>query len=171
MKNLIILLLISLVFVGCKTVNIKDGEVPHKYLHRAKQLEGVYHGSFEGRKGKIRIIFEGNRPVLLAQDSRGDDLLLPKCRTSINHLKWVEVSHKKNVKSAAFYFDPGLCDIGGREVILSFSDNYNRIHLRVLDRSVYEKQCRWEIHNPVYGPTWDCTMVRNNFYLNGRFSR
>lgn len=171
MKNLVFLLLTTMVFAGCKTIEIKNGEVPHQYLHQAKKLEGVYHGSFEGRDGKIKIIFEGNKPVLLAQDSRGDDLILPKCRTSINHLKWVQVSHKKNVKSAAFYFDPGVCDIRGREVILSFGDNYNKIYLRVLEHSSYERECRWQMHYPISGPYWDCTVVQNDFYLNGKFWR
>ncbi|MGZ3769157.1 MAG: hypothetical protein ACXVCP_06650 [Bdellovibrio sp.] len=170
MKILVLLLLSSLVFAGCKKVEIKNGKVPDKYLHQARKLEGVYHGSFEGHAGKIKIIIEGNTPVLLAQDLKGDNLLLPRCRTSIDHLKWVQVGNKKNVKSAAFYFDPGACDVKGREVILSFDDNYNRINLRVLDHSDYSKQCRWQIHYPNL-PYRDCTLVQNDIYLNGWFSR
>ncbi|MGZ3769144.1 MAG: hypothetical protein ACXVCR_03800 [Bdellovibrio sp.] len=165
MRNLLFLLLSTMVFAGCKTIEIKNGVVPDQYLHQAKKLEGVYLGSFEGRAGKIKIIFEGNRPVLLAQDFRGNDLILPRCQTSINHLKWVQVSHKKNVKSAAFYFDPGVCDIHGHEVILSFDDNYDRISLRILDHSVYDDQC---FPN---GPYRDCSAIQHDFYLNGWFSR
>jgi len=171
MKRFILLLLATTALAACKTVKIENGEVPDEYLSRAKKLEGVYSGSFEGRRGELRISFEGNKPVLSYKDARGESLVMPECRASINDLKWVYVTRKGAVDSAGFYFDPGVCMIDGREVILSFSDNYNTIRVSLLDHRVWDRRCRWEVTDPRRGPQEYCEVTQREIYLQGKFSR
>ncbi|MEK2646968.1 hypothetical protein [Bdellovibrio sp. BCCA] len=171
MKRFVLLLLATMALAACKTVKIENGEVPDEYLSRAKKLEGVYSGSFEGRRGQLTITFQGNKPVLLYKDARGDSLVMPECRSSMNDLKWVYVTRKGAVESAGFYFDPGVCMIDGREVVLSFADDYNTIRVSLLDRRVYDRRCRWEVTDPRRGPQEICEIVQRDMTLNGKFSR
>jgi hypothetical protein len=171
MKRFILLLLATTALVACKTVSIENGEVPDEYLARAKKLEGVFTGSFEGRRGELSITFQGNRPVLTLKDIRGESLLLPQCQSNINDLKWVYVTRKGAVDSAGFYFDPGRCFVDGREVVLSFADNYNTIRVSLLERRVTERNCRWEVGDPRYGPREYCEYVQRDINLYGKFSR
>lgn len=171
MKRFLMLLVATMALTACKTVKIENGEVPDEYLARAKQLEGVYHGSFEGRSGQLTITFEGNKPLLLYKDSRGDSLLATQCRSSVNNLKWAYVTRKGAVESVGFYFDPGLCMIDGREVQLSFSKDYRSIRLSLLERRYMERRCRWEGGGPNFPPREVCDYVQNDINLYGKFSR
>ncbi|WP_415064269.1 hypothetical protein [Bdellovibrio sp.] len=171
MKRFILMLLATTALVACKTIEIENGEVPDEYLARAKKLEGVYSGSFEGRRGEMTIAFEGNRPVLSFKDSRGDSFMPSSCKSSINDLKWVYVNRKEAVDSAAFYFDPGTCFIQGREVVLYFSKDYNTINVRILEYQKTERRCDWSVPDPVRGPIEHCEVNRVDVTLNGKFSR
>lgn len=171
MKKVLLILASTLALTACKTVQIENGEVPDEYLARAKKLEGVYAGSFEGRPAELKITFEGNRPVLTYKDNRGESLLLPECHAAINNLKWVYVANKGVVDSVGFYFDPGLCAVDGREVVLSFTKDYNTIRLSLLQRRVYERNCRWEVSDPRTGPREICEINQRDINMNGKFSR
>ncbi|WP_374029316.1 hypothetical protein [Bdellovibrio bacteriovorus] len=171
MKRFILLLLATTALAACKTVQIENGEVPDEYLARAKKLEGVYSGSFQGRRGQLTITFEGNKPILLYKDTRGESLLMPECRSSIDNLKWAYVTRKGVVESVGFYFDPGICNIDGREVMLSLSNNYNTIRLSLLERRYFDRRCRWEVRDPRHGPTEVCEVFQRDVTLEGKFSR
>lgn len=171
MKRILMLFLATAALTACKTVQIENGEVPDEYLARAKKLEGVFAGSFEGRRGELTITFQGNRPVLSLKDTKGADLLLPQCESSINDLKWVYVTRKGAVDSAGFYFHPGRCFVEGREVVLSFGDNYNTIRVSLLERRVTERNCRWEVGDPRTGPREYCEYTQRDINLYGKFAR
>lgn len=171
MKRFLVLLVATLALTACKTVDIENGEVPEEYLSRAKKVEGVYQGSFEGRTGELKIVFEGNRPILSYQDRNGEGLLPTGCRSAINNLKWAYVTRKGAVDSVGFYFDPGVCYIDGREVVLSFSKDYNSIRLSLFQRRQVERRCRWEPGGPGRPPYEVCEHYQNDITLQGRFSR
>lgn len=171
MKRFLLLMLATTALAACKTIQIENGEVPDQYLSRAKKLEGVYYGSFEGRRGSLTISFQGNKPVLSYKDSRGDSLVLPQCQSSINNLKWAYVTNKGAVSSVGFFFDPGVCHIQGREVVLNFSKDYSSIRVDLLEQRVLDRQCRWEVQDPRYGPREYCEYVQRDVNLQGQFSR
>ncbi|KHD88677.1 MAG: hypothetical protein OM95_07690 [Bdellovibrio sp. ArHS] len=171
MKKFVLLLVATMALTACKTVKIENGEVPDEYLARAKKVEGVYQGSFEGRRGELTIAFQGNRPVLSYKDARGDSFVMPQCQSSVNDLKWAYVTRKGAVESVGFYFDPGVCYMDGREVVLSFSDDYNTIRVSILDRRYFDRRCRWEVTDPRYGPREICEVTQRDVTLNGKFSR
>ena len=171
MRNWLLLLGSTLALLGCKTVEIENGEVPAEYLSQAKQLEGVYQGSFVGVRGELRITFEGNKPILEMQKLDGSDLYKPACQSKINNLKWVSLDNDKKVDGASFYFDPGNCFIDGREIQLSFSDDYRKIHVSILERRITERQCRWEVADPRLGPREYCEYVQKDLTSRGSFKR
>jgi hypothetical protein len=171
MKTISLLFLTIIFLAGCKKIDITNGEVPNEYLDRAKKLEGVYRGSFEGRTGELKITFEGNQPQLFIQDFQGNNIVLPQCKSSINNLKWAEVTRKGEVEQVAFYFDPGHCHlIQGRELYLVFNKSLNSIRVAVLDNKRYDTICQT---NPGYpgGPSHNCQEVIHEDFLKGSFYR
>ena len=171
MKKLTLILVGFFALVSCKTVSIENGEVPYEYLGQAKKFEGVYSGSFEGVRGDLKVSFEGNKPVLTMKNVNGEDLFKPSCHSKINNLKWVSIDNDKNVDAVAFYFDPGLCFIDGREVVLSFANDYQKIHVSVLEHRYTERRCRWEVSDPRVGPREVCEYVDRDVTSRGTFKR
>lgn len=171
MKKMVLVLTGILFLVSCKTVTIENGEVPSEYLAQAKKFEGVYVGSFEGVRGELKITFEGNKPVLSLKNAIGEDLYKPSCHAKINNLKWVAINNDKLVDAVAFYLDPGHCFIDGREVQLSFSNDYSTIHASIVERRYNERQCRWEVTDPRIGPREYCEYVQRDLVVRGKFKR
>lgn len=157
--------------VGCKEVTIKDGRVPQAYLNQAKQLEGKYFGSFDGKKAQVEIYFEGDRPILKYNDSEGDDLLDVSCNSKIGLLQKV-ILYKKSgkyvVDHAYFGFHPGTCRlVRGRDIELDFSGT-NKFTMRLYEYSDYVQRCD-PGSPPYYGR--NCHMEEIPHYITGRFNR
>lgn len=171
MKRILLVAAAALALTACKT-DIKNGEVPNEHLSRAKQLEGVYSGSFQGRRGELKITFEGNRPVLSFTDTKGNPGLLgERCQESINDLKWVDVSRKGSINSAGFYYSGGFCVIAGDEVVLDFSNGNKTIKVSVLAQRVQERRCQWVGGGPNNPPREVCDITFRDTYYSGKFSR
>ncbi|MNJ99742.1 hypothetical protein D3C87_175230 [compost metagenome] len=169
MKRILLIAAAALALTACKT-EIKDGEVPSEHLSRAKQLEGVYNGSFQGRRGELTIAFEGNRPTLSFKDSKGVGFVADRCQAVVNDLKWVEVTRKGAIEGAGFFFDSGYCMMDGREVVLDFSSSQRKITVSIRESRTTRQRCRWEGggHMP---PRQVCETIFEDRYLTGKFSR
>jgi hypothetical protein len=164
---------------GCKTVKIKDGEVPSQYLSQAKKLAGTYKGQFEGVPGNLIVDFNGNKPTLTYANKRGEDILNNNCHSEFGNMLDVTIkSENKNptVSSATFNFDAGGCSlmVRGREASLSFkqTDKGMRINISIL-RDVYQREvCSWTPGNPPHvPPSQACHWEQNPVYLYGTFYR
>jgi hypothetical protein len=156
---------------GCKEVTIKDGRVPQEYLKQAKQLEGKYYGTFDGKKAQIEIYFEGDRPILSYKDSRSDDPLDASCDSKIDLLKKV-ILYKKSgnyvVDQAFFGFHPGSCRlVRGRNIELDFSGK-DKLTMSIYEYSDYVQRC-----DPGPPPNYgnNCRTEEVPHYISGRFAR
>lgn len=171
MRGLLVLLVSASLLSSCKMVEIENGEVPPEYLSQAKKLEGVYRGAFDGNAGDLAIVFQGNRPVLSFRGHDGGGLLPDYCHSEINSLKWASVNRKGFLDSVGFHFDPGTCKIEGREVVLYFGADYNKIDVRLLQRRQLDRRCRYEPGGPGRPPYEVCENFQYEVTLKGRFSR
>lgn len=173
MKQVFLFFTIALGLTACKTVSIKNGEVPSEYLSRAKQVEGIYHGHFDGRPGTLKINFEGSRPTLSFQDSQnGESFVSSQCGAQVGHLNWAEVSQKGLIKNVGFKFTPGICRILGRDVVLSFSKDINNVQVSILQKKGYrEGVCHYQTREPRVGIQKICEKIEYDIFLKGRFSR
>ena len=59
----LILGLISIGLFACKTIKIKDGQIPDKYMGEVHKYMGNYVGINEGRKAEFKLSLDGNRVV------------------------------------------------------------------------------------------------------------
>ena len=145
MKSSSFLVLFTILLsMGCKEVKIHDGRIPEKYLPQAKTLAGVYVGNFDGKKARLEIIFDQDRPRLIYKDSLGEDVIHPRCYSSIHDLTRV-VLHKKHgsykLHKAIFLFHPGTCtQIEGRTLTLDFSGS-QKFTLMLQDRTQIIRDC------------------------------
>lgn len=169
-----------LAFAGCKTVDIKDGQVPAQYLSQAKKLAGTYKGDFEGVPGNLIISFNGNKPTLTYQNKRGEDILNNNCHSEFGNLLKVTIkSENKNptVSSALFDFDAGGCSlmVRGRDASLSFkeTDKGMRISINILKELDQRQVCTLIPGNPSQGqpPHQTCHWEQTPVYLYGTFYR
>lgn len=169
-----------LAFSGCKTVDIKNGEVPAQYLSQAKKLAGTYKGEFEGVPGNLVISFNGNKPVLTYVNKRGEDILNNNCHSSFGDLLKVTIKNEnKNptVSSALFDFDAGGCSlmVRGRDASLSFKQTDAGMRLRInILKEVYQRQvCTVIGGNPSQGvpPQQSCHWEQTPVYMYGTFTR
>jgi hypothetical protein len=175
------LLMVTMLIGGCKEIPIRDGRVPDQYLSQAKQLAGTYVGNFDGKKARIEIIFEENRPRIIYKDSLGNDLIHPRCHSSILDLSKVVVSKHRGryqLDKVIFAFHPGTCtQIIGRTIALKFS-GHNKFTLSLNDRINYVRDCNYEPY-PGYGgypgyypgdPRYPfCRTDEYRHYMSGRF--
>lgn len=174
--------LAALLFLtGCKEVIIRDGRVPQQYLTEAKQLAGIYVGDFDGKKARIEIVFDQDRPRIIYKDSVGTDVIHPNCHSSIFALSKVIVSKHQGryqLDKAIFGFHPGTCtQIVGRTLVLKFS-GHSKFTLSLNDRINYVRDCDYGPY-PGYGgypgyypgdPRYPfCRTDEYRHYLSGRF--
>lgn len=180
MTQLLVASFALLSLAGCKTVDIKDGQVPSQYLSQAKKLAGTYKGEFEGVPGNLIISFNGNKPTLTYVNKRGEDILNNNCHSTFGDLLKVTVKNEnKNptVSSALFDFDAGGCAlmVRGRDASLSFkqTDKGMRITINIL-KEVWQRQvCNVIPGNPSRGipPSHQCHWEQTPVYLYGTFYR
>jgi len=164
-----------LALASCKTIDIKDGQIPSQYLSQAKKLAGTYKGEFDGVPGSLTISFQDSKPVLTYANKRGEDILNNNCHSEFGNLLKVQVKNEnKNptVTGALFAFDAGGCSImvRGRDAALSFkeTDKGLRIDISIL-RDVRQREvCSWPPGNP---PSQVCHWEQQADYLYGRFYR
>ena len=168
-----------LAVAGCKTVDIKDGRVPDAYLAKAKALEGVYSGHFNGVPGELVITFEGNKPVIKYRNNGGSDILNNNCASSFGNLEQVYLNGKKTdpqVTGVNFAFNPGRCGlfVQGRDMSISFKqkDGGTKLNLTLLKQIQQQQVCTWTPGNPPhYPPQQQCTWQSQPIYIYGTFSR
>lgn len=164
---------------GCKTVKIENGEVPSQYLSEAKKMEGTYRGSFNGVRGNLVILFDGQRPMVRFQNGNDNDILSNNCNSEIGLLRTVTVkSENKNprVSNATFAFDPGRCglSVDGREVNIGFKEKDGGIALNVsiLQETRTRDVCYWDPGAPPHVPAHQvCRTEFESYYLTGSFAR
>jgi hypothetical protein len=163
------LLLIS--FIGCKEVKITDGRVPAEYLSQAKQIEGRYYGTFDGKRAEIQIYFQGDRPFIKYSDAYGNDILDTGCNSKINLLQKIVVSKEDGqyvLDNATFAFHPGSCRlVEGRTLDLKFSGR-NKFNASIYEHMDYVQRC-----NPGGPPNYgnNCYLEQVPRYITGRFNR
>ncbi|MEY4615225.1 MAG: hypothetical protein RJB66_185 [Pseudomonadota bacterium] len=132
--------------VSCKEVKTQDGRIPEAYLAKAKTLSGTYYGEFDGKKARVEIVFDQDRPRLVYKDSLGTDVIHPRCSSTILELYSIDLSKHRGtyqLDRAIFRFHPGTCtQIPGRILILDFS-NTKKFTLLLNDRTEYYKDCTY----------------------------
>ncbi|MBS1971072.1 MAG: hypothetical protein JSU04_12230 [Bdellovibrionales bacterium] len=164
---------------ACKTVKIKNGEVPSQYLSQAKKLAGTYKGDFEGVPGNLIVDFNGNKPTLAYVNKRGEDILNNNCHSEFGNMLDVTIKNEnKNptVSSATFAFDAGGCSlmVRGRDASLSFkqTDKGMRINVSILRDLMQREVCSWTPGNPPnVPPAQVCHWEQTPVYLYGTFYR
>lgn len=168
-----------LAVAGCKTVTIKDGRVPDAYLAKAKALEGVYSGRFNGIPGELVISFEGNKPVISHRNANGSDILNNDCGSSFGNLEKVYLTGKKDnvqVSGVDFDFNPGRCGlfVQGRDMSINFKqkNGTTKLELTILKEIRQHQVCTWYPGNPPQQPPYQqCNWQSEPVYLYGTFSR
>ena len=181
-----LLLVCALALSACKTINVKDGEVPDDYRAMAQAYMGSYAGSMNGVAGTITLALNGRKVVLSFKDSRGStDILDARCSSRIGDVQTVSVSKVKaldgavsyKLDSASFAFDPNRCwgSVDGRELVLDFKNKsgHTRVDVSLLMRQEFRRDCRIGGGNPSQGlpPGQYCQDIPMSTYANGRFQR
>lgn len=175
MNKLIVFSIMTLALMGCKTIEISNGNVPNEYLAQAKKLEGTYDGSFFGKRGSLEVSFEGSHAVLKYHDEDQSDLLGRGCNSVINDLMWIRGKEKHGetvLTEAGFALDAANCrfQVQGHEVVLSFSKNYEQINVSVLEENRFERTCHWEGGDPRFGGGREyCDVKQVPYYRYGKF--
>jgi hypothetical protein len=163
--------MVAMALVGCREVTINDGRVPAEYLTQAKQLEGHYKGSFDGKRAEIEIYFEGDRPFIRYTDSRGNDPLDANCNSKIDLLQSIVLFKKRGeyvLDQAIFGFHPGSCRIvKGRTFTLDFSGS-QKFTASIYEDSEYVQRCT--PNNPPNRGS-NCHTEEIPYYISGKFSR
>lgn len=174
--SILVLAILGFALVGCKEVEIQNGEVPESYMYLAKKLGGTYAGSFDGIRGDLVIKFDGNRPILEFINPQGKEILGADCDSEIGLLQTVYLKGRKEspkISSAVFELDPGRCrfQIQGRQLTLEFDDSHQKIRAAILKRRYEEQRCKWEFVNPSGSPQHVCKYETVYDYLSGRFNK
>jgi len=165
-----------LVLFGCKEVKTLDGQVSAEYLKEAKQLEGVYHGSFAGVTGDLRLSFNERTPQISFKSAMGDDLLSPNCQSKIGLMESFQIEDTSSpayLDYAIFKFDAHLCssEIAGQSLKLDFNKNGQSLRLSLLkDRKIthVDVDCTEGPRRTICTPARD---EINETYLEGKFQR
>lgn len=175
--RLLVLALLATATVGCKSVEIQNGEVPAEYLYLAKKFEGQYEGKFNGIAGQLLVRLEGNKPVVEFSNSTGSDILNSGCESSIGNLKTVHLKGTKEnpqIDSAVFVFNPGKCalQVQGREITFDFENDYTKIESVILKERRMERQCTRDSGAPPHVPPREvCRYEERPILLWGKFYR
>jgi len=181
-----LLLVCALALSGCKTIQVKNGEVPDEYRAMAQAYMGTYAGSMNGFDGALTLALSGRKVVLSYRDADGStDILDARCASRIGNLQTVEVSKVKSLDgsvsykldSAVFAFDPNRCwgSVDGREIVLDFTKKsaHVRVDASILARQDYRRECRIDPGNPRQGipPHEFCNDVPYYSYMTGQFQK
>lgn len=157
---------------GCKPISIDGGHLPKQFLQQAKQFEGRYVGSFEGKKAEIVLFLRGDQPILKYKDQDSDDLLGTECQSQIGLLRTISVENKNGRESLGqmeFDFNPGAClKVQGRRVSLR-SFKKTQFSLRILDHTEMEEEC-----DPRFPPPYEghrCGQQEVPVYREGFFTK
>lgn len=175
MKMVSALLVATLALVGCRSVEISNGEVPNEYLSEAKKLEGTYTGTFNKVPGTLRVSFEGQKPVLTFNGQQGSDLLSSACQSEIGLLKRARIADGQ-LKTVIFAFNPNRCtSVEGRELVIDLKEKNGqvRMDLSLLKETSWERRCSFSGGNPANGipPQEICSTEQVSKFYNGRFTR
>lgn len=169
-KTLMALTVLGL--VGCKSIPIEGGHLPKQFLHDAKQFEGRYVGSFEGKKAEIVLFLRGDQPVLKYKDQDSDDILGDECQSQIGLLRTINVENKNGKESLGqmeFDFNPGEClTVQGRRVTLR-SFKKAQFDIRILDHTEMEEECDSRFPPPYDGHR--CGSQEVQVYREGFFTK
>lgn len=168
-----VFLLFALSLVSCKKVDVKNGEIPEKYLPHARAYEGRYLGVFNDDPAFIEMVIKDNKPVVLYADVDGE-LIDSGCFSSIGQLKTLHLKKnsegKGRLKSAEFYFNPGECSwVKGRRLILNFFEDQTGFKAHILKSEELPEGCHEFGRDPMDDDT-RCHFVKTHFYT-GEFHR
>lgn len=163
------------IFLGltaCKEVKFNNGEVPEKYMDQAKGLEGSYNGQFNGRTGKLSILFQGNKPYLIFEGTDTKDIIGNQCDSQFGDLQTAYINNSKKLESVTFAFRPNNCvSVHGESITLLFNSDYTKIGARILLNQYMEKKCDYEFGGPGGGMREVCHYEPVDKYLTGKFRR
>jgi len=178
--NKVLCLMLSMCFLftlGCKEVEIENGQIPDEYLEQAKFFAGDYFGSFNGFKGTLTLSLDGNKMVASYKNKFGTDLVDPKCNSEIGDLLTINVKKsgdKYTLKRATFSFYPNLChaEIEGEKLRLNIVEKSGGIHLKVsiLEWGYWDQECEY-IYTGNGGFTKQCHYHYVENYIRGRFKK
>lgn len=157
---------------ACEEVEFKNGRIPSEYLSKAKSLTGNFSGRFYKQEGQLSLKLQGDLAVLSYKSEKGEDLLgSGDCKATIGRLKKAKVKNNSAITHLIFAFNPGSCDIPGRELTLEFSKNYTNITLSLADYDYLEEECEWTDRgrNPSVPPVYECHKVVRKHYFTGNF--
>ncbi len=179
MKNLLILAVLAFGFVGCKQVNIPNGEIPAQYLDLAKTYMGTYSGNFSGNNGSLKLELVGSKVVGTFSGEVNDILGDVRCGSIIGNLTSIQIDDSARVLQAAkFDFSPNQCNfVMGRSLNLDFSKDQRSFHASILKDSYPLEICNNGYPYPFPrgprfpGPFPQCRIEYQNTYLDGQFQR
>lgn len=172
LSKITILLAMILSLSACKEVTFKNGEVPDQYMDQAKELEGTYNGQFNGQKGRLSILFQGNKPYLVFEGERSEDILGNACESEFGLLKSAYFNNSKKLESVTFSFNPNRCVyVMGNTITLQFSSDYKKVAPRILYEQRMERKCEYEFGGPGGGMREVCRYEPKEVYLTGKFRK
>lgn len=178
--KLALLSLSTLALIACKEQKVPNGEIPDEYAKAAQKYMGFYGGKMEGHRGVLKFSMNGKKAVVQFSDSRGNDLIDPRCQSKIGDLLSVKVDKKGSayvLERATFAFDPNYCwpSVQGRQVVFDFNENSSqiRVNVSILLEQEWERDCRIDPGNPGAGipPREVCTQQPVTRFASGRFTR
>jgi hypothetical protein len=143
-KLMLIYFIFIIAFIGCKEVDVIEGRVPSQYLPYAKQLAGVYTGSFDNQTVELEILFNNDQPEIRFRNALGDELYASQCHSHFEMLQKVYINVEDghyHIDQAIFGYNPGFCSqIQGRTITLSFLDT-NHINIKLFKENKSQKRC------------------------------
>lgn len=168
------LLVLGLSLVGCKEIQIKDGQIPTQYKAAAQKYMGSYSGKFEGIPGKINLTLEGNIVhINYTSEGGNNDILGAQCESNFGNLETIYISgteEKPTLDQANFKFNPNRCgnEIKGRTLYLYFKNKSGVIYM---DASIVKRQ-EWEHRcDGSSPPPAGCREHPVNVFIRGSFQK
>jgi len=172
----------AVALTGCRELKVENGELPAEYVEAASRYMGEYSGSFDGKRGQIRLQLEGRKVIFEFRDSRGGRDLLPGCDAIVGQLESAAVQEKSDgqfeLMRVSFALDPGSCwsSIRGRELELRFHESRSGkigFDLYLFHFTIWQTRCVWFPGDPArkIPPHQQCYRESLDHFLKGRFSR
>ena len=180
LANLALVCFSCLSLLACKEQKVPNGEIPDEYARAAQKYMGFYGGKMQDQRGVLKFSMQGKKVVAQFADSRGNDIIDPRCESKIGDLLSVKVAQKGSsyvLERATFAFDPNYCwpSVQGREVVFDFNENSSqiRVNASILLEQEWERDCRIDPGNPGRGvpPQQICTQQPLTRFASGRFTR
>ena len=85
--KVLLILSVSIGFLGCKDVKIKDGKIPLEYADEVKPFLGDYPGEFNNQSGVLRLSMTDLTPKVEFISNDGDDILADRCNSKTEKQK------------------------------------------------------------------------------------